>query len=81
MHKTPSAPEQQGAEVPAGSALTCVTSLQACSIGRHHPRVSSLARLSHPDLKWTSRNVTPIELHIYQIEAVLSGDEANCVLI
>lgn len=63
------------------SCVTCAASLQSCSVGRHHPRVSSLARLSDPDLKWTTRDVTSIELHIDEIEAVLSGDEPDCVLI
>lgn len=64
-----------------GSRLTCAASLQACSVGRHHPRVSSLARFSNPDLEGTSGDVTTVELHINQVEAILSGDEADRVLI
>lgn len=64
-----------------GFWLTCAASLQTGSRGRHQPRVSSLARFSNPDLEGTSRDVTPIELHIDKIEAVLSGDEADGVLI
>lgn len=64
-----------------GASLTCATSLQSCSVGRHHPRVSRLTCFSNPDLKRTSRDVASIELDIYQVEAILSGDEADCVLI
>lgn len=64
-----------------GLCVTCGSSLQSWAVGRHHPRVSSLASLSDSDLKRTTWDVTSVELHIDEIEAVLSGDEPDCILI
>lgn len=64
-----------------GGDLTCGASLQSGAVGGHHAGVSSLASLSNTDLKWTTRDVASIELHINQIEAILSRNEADCILV
>lgn len=64
-----------------GESATCGASLQSWSVCRHHPRVSGLAGLSDSNLERTTRDVTSIELHINQIETILSGDEPDCIFI
>lgn len=63
------------------ASVTCGASLQSGAVGGHHARVSGLAGLSNTNLKWTTGDVAPIELHIDQIEAILSRNEADRVLV
>ena len=69
------------AEGPVGRRLTSGAALQAGSVGRHHAWVSGLPRLPHADLEGTAGDVASVELHVDEIQAVLSGDKPHCVLI
>lgn len=60
---------------------TSAASFQTSSISRHHSWVSSLARLTNTDLEGASGDVRTIEFHIYQVQAILPGDESHGILI
>lgn len=61
--------------------LTCGSSLQAWAKSRHHAWVSDLTWFSHTDLKGAARNVATIEAYINGVDAVLTWDEADRVLV
>ncbi len=65
------------------SKVRCTSgaSFQTSSISRHHAWVSSLAGFTNTDLKGASRDVRTIEFHIYQVQAILPGDESHSILI
>lgn len=61
--------------------LTCGASFQTGSVGAHQPRISALSGLTHPHLEWAAGDVAAVELHIDGVDAILTGDEANGVLV
>lgn len=60
---------------------TCCSSLQSCSKGRNHSRISHLSWFTHSDLKGAARNMAPIEANMDGMNAVLSRDKSDSILI
>lgn len=60
---------------------TCGSTFQAGSESRYHSWISNLSWVSHSDLEGTARDVAAVKTHVYRVDAVLSGDEADGVLI
>lgn len=62
-------------------ALTCGSSFQTGAVSGDESRIAALSRLSHADLERTARDVRPVELHVDDVDAVLSRDETDGVLV
>lgn len=60
---------------------TCGSSLQARSEGGHQAGISDLSRFSHSDFERAAGDVAAVETNIDGVNAVLSWDEPDGVLI
>lgn len=61
--------------------VTCASSFQTGAVSCDESSIPALSRLSHTHLEGTARDVRPVELHVDDVDAVLSRDEANRVLV
>lgn len=61
--------------------VTCGSSLQTGSVRSDESGISTLTRLSYTHLKRTAGNVTAVELHVDDVDPVLTRDEANGVFV
>lgn len=62
-------------------SITCGSSFQTGSVGSDETGFATLSRFSHANLERTARDVRPIELHVDDVDAVLSWDETDSVLV
>lgn len=61
--------------------VTCASSFQTGAVSRDESRIPALSRFSHTHLERTARDVCPVELHVDDVDAVLSRDETNRILV
>lgn len=61
--------------------ITRGSSLQSGSVGGDESGIATLSRFSHANLERTARDVRPVELHVDGVDAVLSRDETDGVLV
>lgn len=62
-------------------SITCGSSFKTGSVGSDESGIATLSRFSHANLERTARDVRPIELHVDDVDAVLSRDETDSVLV
>ena len=57
--------------------VTCGDPLKPWPIGGHHGRVPGLSRFSNSHFEGISKQVAPVELDVYPVDTILTGDGAS----